>query len=337
MKFIIIGAGWYGCHIASILKEQNKEIIIVDKMNDFFCGSSSKNQNRLHNGFHYPRSESTIKECKEGYNNFLNRYKSFITNIPRNIYYISRINSRVSFDIYLNNMDNNDVSYNLLNTSSGAYPFIMDNIEDKCISTKELYIDHRKAAAFFKQELQPYMCIISDPDVFHSIDSIKQHLNITCDDIVINCTYNHLNPIPYESYELFLSLIYKIDNIDLFAMTIMDGCFFSIFPYDISNNLYTLTSVKHGIIYTGRNKDIQEISVSKVREEIEVMVDTFILNWRDHMTYVDHFTSWKTKPQTTTDDRSARIERDGNTISIYGGKITGIFAAEKYVASVFGI
>ena len=78
MKYVIVGAGWYGCHIASLLVKNNKEILIIDKANDFFTGSSSKNQNRLHLGFHYPRSMETIHECKYGYEQFVKKYNHCI-------------------------------------------------------------------------------------------------------------------------------------------------------------------------------------------------------------------------------------------------------------------
>ena len=55
---IIIGSGWYGLHILKYLKENFNylNIILLEKNNDIFQNSSNYNQNRLHLGYHYPRS-----------------------------------------------------------------------------------------------------------------------------------------------------------------------------------------------------------------------------------------------------------------------------------------
>jgi hypothetical protein len=200
--------------------------------------------------------------------------------------------------------------------------------------TDEKYINHKKAQTYFRDNLSKYFINNIPDNIFNSFDSIKEYLNLDNDITILNCTYNHLNPIEYDKYELFLSLIYKIDNIDIFAITLMDGPFFSIYPYDIENKLYTITSVEHGVVYTDKHVKDYRIEPQVLNEKIlkiECLLDRFIENWRTYCTYVDYNLSWKTKPISQSDDRSVRIERQGNIINIYGGKITGIFVAEKYI------
>ena len=334
MKYVIVGAGWYGCHIASLLVKNNKEIIIIDKANDFFTGSSSKNQNRLHLGFHYPRSIETINECKYGYTKFIERYSQLITHVPNNNYYISKTLSKINIQEFIKKIDETGLDYTSLPTKSNT-PLNLKGLEDICFNTSEMYIDHRKASTYFKDTLSKYLYQCPN-NIFSSIDSIKEYLELDESDIIINCTYNQLSPIEYEKYELYISLIYKID-IDTFAITIMDGPFFSIYPYDIENRLYTVTSVEHGVIYSGTSLIDASISngqLTETREKIERLLDEYIDNWRNKFIYEGYNLSWKTKAATTTDDRSVRINRDGNVINIYGGKITGIFNAEKYIEKV---
>ena len=57
MKIAILGAGWFGCHIASKLKIKN-DVDLYEKKNQILSGTSSYNTNRLHHGFHYPRSKN---------------------------------------------------------------------------------------------------------------------------------------------------------------------------------------------------------------------------------------------------------------------------------------
>ena len=100
MKVLILGSGWYGCMIALICKSNNIEYIILDK-DYIFNGSSSKNQNRLHLGYHYPRSPETIKECIEGYHLFNYLFDKYTKDIKYNIYGIEK-NSKVDYKKYKN-------------------------------------------------------------------------------------------------------------------------------------------------------------------------------------------------------------------------------------------
>ena len=337
MKYIIVGAGWYGCHIASYLLRENKEVIIIDKANDLFTGSSSKNQNRLHLGFHYPRSIETIEECKRGYTKFVNTYPQLVRSIPNNTYYISKVGSRISINEFIKNIDKYELDYEICDTMKIYNPLHIKGLEDKCFNTNELYIDHKNAYIHFKSILSEYLRKDIPDHIFKSVEYIKDYFDLDSNDMLINCTYNHLNPIECDTYELYLSLIYRIENIDTFAITIMDGPFFSIYPYDIENKLYTVTSVEHGVVYRGKQIVASEIRYDKFTEsrgQIEALLDEYMDNWREHLVYVDYNLSWKTKPLTITDDRSVRIHRDDNVINIYGGKITGIFEAEKYIESI---
>ena len=80
-NFCIIGAGWYGLHLASELKKKYN-VTIFEKEKSIFLGSSGFNQFRAHEGFHYPRSSKTIKEIKKNSMKFKKQsefYNSFIT------------------------------------------------------------------------------------------------------------------------------------------------------------------------------------------------------------------------------------------------------------------
>ena len=64
-KIAIIGAGWFGCYIGYELIKSGYDIKIFEKEKNIFLGASGFNQNRLHLGFHYPRSYKTISESKK--------------------------------------------------------------------------------------------------------------------------------------------------------------------------------------------------------------------------------------------------------------------------------
>ena len=74
MKIVVIGGGWYGMHIYRVLKKCDKVDLLVLEKNTLFEGSSLNNQNRLHLGYHYPRSFKTRTLCMKYYKEFIKNY-----------------------------------------------------------------------------------------------------------------------------------------------------------------------------------------------------------------------------------------------------------------------
>lgn len=73
-KIAIIGAGWYGVHLALSLKARGYTVEIFEKKSDIFMGVSGTFGIRLHQGPHYPRSPETRKSCRETFQQFVNTY-----------------------------------------------------------------------------------------------------------------------------------------------------------------------------------------------------------------------------------------------------------------------
>ena len=92
-NLVIIGGGWYGCHLALSLKKKGFKIKLFEKNNEIFSEASLYNQNRLHLGFHYPRSYKTRIQSKNGFDKFLLNYPEFIKNLDLSIYAVSREDS----------------------------------------------------------------------------------------------------------------------------------------------------------------------------------------------------------------------------------------------------
>jgi hypothetical protein len=333
MKILVIGAGWYGCHLSLVLQAEGYSITVVDKAGAPFSGSSLKNQNRLHQGFHYPRSSQTIIECQKGYPLFLEQYGFMTEDISANLYCIAEQGSHITADEFERAMLLSGNSFDTLSVTETPLP--IQGVGDRIFRVKEKYINPTKAAAYFHEKLQ----ITQLPSVedFNSIDSILDALGETFD-LVINCTYNHLEPIPYDTYEVFITFLYHIPCETLFAYTLMDGPFFSIYPYDISRQIYTVTHVKHCVFAKGHGAISETMQpmpeqIEEIQQRVEKSVCDYIPSFATIATRAGHYISWKTKPTTDIDDRSIRYAQAGNRLSIYGGKITGIFEAEEVTRS----
>lgn len=333
-KIIIIGAGWYGCHIYSFLKEEYKniELLILEKNDDIFNNSSNFNQNRLHLGYHYPRCNKTRNLCKKGYHRFIKKYRDLVDFIDYNYYCISK-ESLIDYKTYLKIYSND---YNYDHTIVDNIYF--KNIDGNIINTKEKIINSNKAKFFFKQ-------IINNIKYNYNVYKIENLNNkvfindeIECD-LVIDCTYNQLQLSNKKYiYENTISLLYKrIDFTNIFdSLTIMDGSFFSLYPRDITKEIYTLTHVKYTPFISSNTitnlfKSLENQEVDEIKNNMEIDVKKYYLNFDKDFEYKGYFTSFKCKNDCKNDSRSCNIERNNNIISVNCGKIIGIFELEDYI------
>jgi hypothetical protein len=333
-KILIIGTGWYGCYIAQLLNKLNIKYDIIDKENDIMVGSSTKNQNRLHLGFHYPRNYNTRNECKIGYYKFLKNYPELVLDIKS--YYLISKKSLIDFVTYTNIFKYENTSYKDINNINDI-EINFNNIDGNILLTEEKYIDPFIVSKYFKNN--------------NNIkESLIEYTNINYDNYshIIDCTYGQLLNNNNIYYELCIILLYKCKNIisPPIGITIMDGDFFSIYPYDISNNIYTITHVKYTPILVDKNinniyNQIDNIDINiihNIKKLIENDILEIINNFYDVFEFQDYLTSIKTKfNEQLSDDRSLKIIKNKKIISFIGGKITGIFDINKHLYNFFNI
>ena len=81
MKVAVIGAGWMGAHISNVLNIKGYDVKIFESKKKIFLGMSGHNTNRLHMGYHYPRSLITRKQSINGYNKFIKEYPNLYKKI----------------------------------------------------------------------------------------------------------------------------------------------------------------------------------------------------------------------------------------------------------------
>ena len=78
MNLCIIGAGWYGCHLAKKLSQAGHTVHVVEKKSGILEGISGCFGIRLHAGPHYPRSQKTRESCHRTYQRFIDEYSELI-------------------------------------------------------------------------------------------------------------------------------------------------------------------------------------------------------------------------------------------------------------------
>ena len=73
-KILVIGAGIFGCCIASELAKIGYDVVLIEQDSDIMQRASKLNHNRIHFGFHYPRSPRTARQSLEGLITFFQQF-----------------------------------------------------------------------------------------------------------------------------------------------------------------------------------------------------------------------------------------------------------------------
>lgn len=99
MKIAVAGAGVYGATIAIRLAERGHRVHLFDPLG-VMAAASGINQNRVHSGYHYPRSEETVHELLEARDEFLATFAPAIVANSCHYYAIPKRESRVTPEEY---------------------------------------------------------------------------------------------------------------------------------------------------------------------------------------------------------------------------------------------
>ena len=334
-RILIIGAGWMGCHLALTLIKRGYKVELFEKKK-IFNGMSGANTNRLHMGYHYPRSFQTRIQSKLGFYNFLKRYPSLTKKIKNNLIYIIRKYSLVDFDTYKKIMESSKLKIKETNF------FRQELLDvDGLIKVNETQILQEKSKKFFKSKLKNN--IFENTQV--KLNQLKLGQTISYKkkqfDYLIDCTAGHLfNKKIFDiSYEPRVTWIYK-SKLKNFALMARDGSFYNIFPY--TNNNYLLGTPKHSKFNKINNldkaieflKNIKKVDVIKRRDLSENIVEKTFLNFNKFFKYSDYFFSLTTIFNSKSDNRPTLVKRRKNIIFVLGGKIDTIFEAEKEVFKI---
>ena len=242
MQIKIIGAGIFGCVIAYELHRVGHNVTIIEQDSDIMQRASKCNHNRLHLGYHYPRSVETAKQSLDGLVTFLTNYKDAIVSHFPNYYMIAKENSHITSKQYIEFCDTVEIDYTI------EYPtdkLIQKKYIDISLKTDETIFDYDILKTLVRNQLS------NIPIQFNT----KFDGNIDDCDYLINTTYaginevNQLLGIPKMNLKLQDVVVpyFEMDS-SPFGVTIMDGPFCSVLPKGKNKNEFLLYSVEHSLV-----------------------------------------------------------------------------------------
>ncbi len=147
MKIRIIGAGFYGCHIAVSLIDDGHDVQIHEIKDKIFGGASGSIPARIHQGFHYPRSKQTRLACQKHITEFMAVYRQFTHPVPTNIYAIAANHSMVDYLQYVDTLKD-EVEFEEVNPEK----YGLRNVEGALL-TRERHIITDDVVTYFKNTL----------------------------------------------------------------------------------------------------------------------------------------------------------------------------------------
>lgn len=329
MRILVVGAGWYGCHLAKVLLEKGEDVQLVDAQPTIFAGASFYNQNRLHLGFHYPRCSKTRDQSKRGFHQFKKVYGELCTPLKYNLYAIRENQSFIDFKTYTQIMASSGLSFEDVTNVS---PIFLENIEG-IIDTSEEFICPIRSKKYFQEKLG---------GIFTGDVSISQHRLASFQekyDWVLDCTWGGLVNQVNAFFESCLYFAYESKSFRDYALTIMDGGFYSIYPY--IDDLHTVTGVNHIVISTHNDQSDayratrkilgDNTAISARRAQLESSVMDSFPGFLERFKFAYPVVSVKAKFPSGMDSRYIKVLRKDNVLEVFSGKIDTIFDAESLV------
>jgi len=226
MKIAIIGGGIFGLTCAIKLATEN-QVTVFEKNNDIMKSASDTHQCRIHRGYHYPRSDKTVQEVLKSESSFINEFSDAVMKTTENFYFVSKNDSLVNADEYIDFCDRNSLEFEKTNLE-----LVDENSIQLCLKVRENLYDYEK----LKKN-----CWLKLKNLGVTVNLNNQASDEIFDkfDFVIICTYANINSLltkfPEKQRDFQFEICEKVffqlpDEFKNKSVIVMDGPFMSIDP-----------------------------------------------------------------------------------------------------------
>jgi len=363
----VIGGGFYGARLALMLRSFGQRVSIVERGPTLLGRASLRNQARVHNGYHYPRSILTSLRSRMNYSRFLGDYADCVDRSFPHYYAIGRNMSKITAAQFA-------AFCGRIGAPLSPAPFAVKKMFDasridSVFEVQECAFDAVKLRERLDNELgDAGIQVLLETEAGRIRDSRSRagdltvmlerrgkliELNATT---VLNCTYSRINrllvdsgaaPIPMKHELTELALVEPPEELARAAVTVMDGPFFSLMPYP-SRELYSLSHVRYTPHYSWEDRAGEELVDGDTYRESRP--SRFLHMVRDaerylpamrNTRYVDSLFEVKTlMPRSEQDDsRPILLRRSAEfpgCINVLGAKIDSVYDVEEALRGLIG-
>ena len=359
---VIVGGGFYGARLALALRARGGRVLLVERESQLLGRASLRNQARVHNGYHYPRSILTSLRSRLNYARFLNEYADCAYQAFTHYYAIGAGISKVTaaqFAEFCRRIgaplqEAPDHIANLFDAARIERVFeatecAFDAVKLRDRMTRELAaagVEVRTSTEAVRLET------VAESTTLVTLLGNDQESTVSAS-IVLNCTYSRLNhllarsgaaTIPAKLELTEMALIEPPPALGGAAVTVMDGPFFSLMPYP-SRGLYTLSHVRYTPHCNWHDRpgrpvtDIGEPSRGRTTRYLHMVRDAerYLPAMRASR-YVDSIWEVKTlMPRSEQDDSRPILLRRSTEhpgcLTVLGAKIDSVYDVEEALSA----
>lgn len=258
---VVIGGGFYGARLSLLLAAQGRRVVLLEREASLLGRASLRNQARVHNGYHYPRSILTSLRSRMNYARFLDEYAECVDRSFPHYYAVARGMSKITAAQFVEFCRR--IGAPLIAAPAAVRRLFDAGRIDAVFEAQECAFDAAKLRDRVSRDL-----VAAGVTVRLSTEATRiwterggtrvsiASAGVTADlmaDLVLNCTYSRLNrllvasgaaPIPAKHELTEMALVEPPAELAGAAVTVMDGPFFSLMPYP-SRGLFTLSHVRY--------------------------------------------------------------------------------------------
>lgn len=331
----VVGAGIFGCAAAVELARAGHKVELYERHDGILRGATRAQQGRLHSGYHYPRSPQTIAACVSSAPMFAIRWPAAIRREYQHHYAISRA-SRVPVEAYLATLDAHGLPYEQV-----EHELVRRDTVAAVIRVPEVLVDITALQALLVAELIGA--------------GVRVRLGADVDPADLSGRYDWVVDAGY-GRQTSRTLRYEVVETALVrlgegwagqSMVVVDGPFTSIDPY--GTDLHMLYDVHLSVHAHAVVREPWIPRVYRALLDIGPVVSRLtrfprmLDAARMHLAGLDDAvwlgSMWTVRavlPDVhATDARPTLVERDGNVITVLGGKMcTALTAASQVLEAV---
>lgn len=362
---VIIGGGFYGLSIAIYLSEilKIKNILVIEKENDYMQRASYNNQARIHNGYHYPRSLLTGIRSRINLPIFVKDYPEAVVNDFDKYYAVAKSFSKVSAKQFhqFSERIGSEIEPASEDIKRLFNPYLIEDV----FKVKEYAFDSRVLKEKLLEKIGKLPIDLMIGSEVERVEKAKDDKIIVSikntdplmADRVINCTYSLINSVNKKSdlpivplkHELVEICLVKLPSeISGISVTVMDGPFFSFMPFP-DRGLTTLSHVRYTPHSEWKDEGIfQRDGHFYLKNEVK-RISHFEQMKSDVIRYMPIFEKvkyedslWEIKtilPKSEGDDSRPILFKDNfgikGYIVIMGGKIDNIYDVYKELDIIY--
>jgi glycine/D-amino acid oxidase-like deaminating enzyme len=354
---LIVGGGFYGARLALLLRSRGRRVLLVERESVMLGRASLRNQARVHNGYHYPRSILTSLRSRMNYARFLDEYGDCVDRSFPHYYAVGRGMSKVTASQFAEFCRR--IGAPLVAAPDRVRRLFDSARIDGVFEAQECAFDAVKLRERVSREL-----VDAAVDVALETEAVRvwterggtrvllrdrsgeRDISV---DLVLNCTYSRLNhllassgasPIPAKHELTEMALVEPPAELAGAAVTVMDGPFFSLMPYP-SRGLFTLSHVRYTPHCNWHDRTGEAVSDGEwLRAEAESRFLHMVRDAERYLPvmrgtrYVESLFEIKTiMPRSEQDDSRPillrRSQEHPGVITVLGAKIDSVYDVEE--------